>query len=107
MFGEARQHLAREHLDRFADVLVPVVAGLGDEDHGIDAGALVALDQVRDLRRRAHRAAQRSDPVLQQLHAQRRVFGAHDLARKAVIVAVALEFLPQVGAPRADGVPKT
>ena len=100
-FGEPRQDLAGEQLDRLADVLVAVLAGLDHEDHLVDAGGLVALDELGDLVGRADRAAQRAEPLLQQLHAERRLSGVDDRAREAELVAVRLELVPDVGAARA------
>jgi hypothetical protein len=57
-FGEVGQDLLREQLDRLADVLVLVAPGLTDEHHLVDAGRLVALEQLAHLSRAADRAAQ-------------------------------------------------
>ena len=64
-------------------MLVAVAAGLEHEDHLVDADRLVAPHHVADLLRRADRAAQRAEPLLHQLHAERRVVGVDDLAREA------------------------
>ena len=63
---ESRQDIGREQLEALADVLVTVGAGLRDEDHLVDAGRLVALDQVRDLVRGPDRPAEAAQPLLEE-----------------------------------------
>ena len=48
---EGREHLATEELERLADVLVAVVAGLQHEDHLVDARLLEPLEVLAHLRR--------------------------------------------------------
>src|SRR5436309_2946015 len=55
---ELGHDLLGEQLERLADVLVLVVAGLAHEDHLVDAGRGVAPEQVADLLGRAHGAPQ-------------------------------------------------
>ena len=82
-------------------MLVTVRARLGDEDHLVDAGRLVALDQVRDLVRGPDRPAQASQPLLEKPDAERRVVGCDDLPREADLGATVLELPPHVGVARA------
>ena len=77
-----------------------VAPGLEHEDHLIDARGLVAGDQVADLLRGADRAAQRPQPLLEQLHAQRRLVGTDDVAGEARALAVFLKLAPDVGYAR-------
>ena len=106
-FREPGQDLGGEQLEALADVLVTVRAGLRDEDHLVDAGRLVALDQVRDLVRGPDRPAQASQPLLEEPDAERRVVGRDDLPCEADLRATVLELPPHVGAARpvlAEGV---
>src|SRR6266496_741771 len=65
LLGELRHDLAREQLQRLADVLVPGAAGLAHEDELVHPGRLVAADQIADLRRGADRAPQTAEPFLE------------------------------------------
>ena len=62
---------------------------------------LVARDELADLVGRPDRAAQRPEPLLEDLHAERRRVGVDDPAREADRLAAALELLVDVRAPRA------
>jgi hypothetical protein len=81
-------------------VLVPVGPRLEHEDHLVHAGRLVALTELLHLGRRADRPAHRAQALLQQLHPERGVVRRDDLAREALLRAVALELLPDVRPPR-------
>src|SRR4029079_2825728 len=77
---KALHHLGGEQLEALADVFVAVVARLGDEDHLIDPGLLVAVDQVRDLARGPDGSPQAPQPLLEQPNPERGGVGADDLA---------------------------
>src|SRR5205823_2627624 len=95
--GELRDHPLGEQLERLADVLVAVAARLEHESDLVDADRLVAAHEVGYLVGRADRAAKRPEPVLHDLHTERRLVGGDDLAREALVVAAGEELLPDVG----------
>ncbi len=67
---ELGQHFAAEDLDRLHDVLVLVAAGLEHEDHLIDAGLLVAAEELAGLFGRAGAAPQTGRVARRHLGAQ-------------------------------------
>ena len=95
--GEARHHPLREQLERLTDVLVPVRPGLQHEDDLVDAGLLVAGDELGDLLRRPDRAAQTAEALLEQTDAERRLIRPHDVPREPGLVTVGLELAVHVG----------
>jgi hypothetical protein len=101
LLGERGQHLAPEELEGLADVLVAVAARLGDEDHLVDAGGTVALEELAHLPRGPDRTAERAQPALEQPQPQGRVPGADDLTGEAAASAVPAELVPDAGQRRA------
>ena len=102
-FRKLRQHLAAEQLQRFHDVLVPVVAGLEAEDDLVDATLLVPREVLTDLIGRADRAAQPADTLLDDLGTKpigvfRR--GLHRFRIKAVLAPPGLKLVPHTRARR-------
>ena len=92
MDRELRQHLARQHLQRLADVLVPVPAGLLQQDDLVDAGRL----EGGACARKSSAVPMPREPwnALARLSRPRRVGVEHGA------VALLAELLEQLGAPR-------
>src|SRR5947207_1071203 len=91
---ELGHDLLGEELERFADVLVTVVARLAHEDHLVDARRLVALQQPADLVGRADRPPQRAEALLHQLGAEGLTSARCDVAVEPEQRAVLLELVP-------------
>ena len=91
---ELGHDLLGEELERFADVLVTVVARLAHEDHLVDARRFVALQQHADLVGRADRPPQRAEALLHQLGPEGLTRARCDVAVEPEQRAVLLELVP-------------
>src|SRR6266852_5482617 len=99
-FGKMRHYRLRKKLETFADVFVAVVAGLRGEDHQVHSGALIAREQLDELRGRAHGSTEGAEPFFEELDSEGTVIGADELAREAVVFALLDEHVPDVGDAR-------
>ena len=100
---ERGEHLAAEELERFADVLVAVPAGLQHEDDLVDARLLEPLEVLAHLPGRPRGPPEAGSVARRQLGAEPLLLqGGLDLRRVALLAAAVEVLAPDVGRAGAD-----